>query len=192
MKPAWPQRLNGCRCVNTASYLMTPTTKLKCAANGGVCLKEKNKAQLLTRPWTHSNPLKATPISFFFTFFLPGRLESVGHMLWLINSRSNCSQQSVSDRQHMSGYSGVGVLHARRSCSCTRFCCAFSDLFCRLICFVSLMISLLRDRCGSNGASIFARMPSQNRLLPLPPLSPPCRISRYVGPRLETRRQTID
>lgn len=102
MKPAWPQRLNGCRCVNTASYLMTPTTKLKCAANGGECLKEKNKAQLLTQPWAHSNNLKATQIFFFFYIFLPGRLESVSHMLWLINSRGNCSQQSVSDRQHMS------------------------------------------------------------------------------------------
>lgn len=74
MKPAGPQRLDGCRCVNTASYLMTPSTKLKCAANGGECLKEKNKAQLLTQ---HLDPFKRAEgrrfffiiIIYLFTFF---------------------------------------------------------------------------------------------------------------------------
>lgn len=70
MKPAGPQRLDGCRCVNTASYLMTPSTKLKCAANGGECLKEKNKAQLLTQPWTHSSELKAAGFFYYYYLFI--------------------------------------------------------------------------------------------------------------------------
>lgn len=63
---------------------MTPSTKLKCAANGGERLKEKNKAQLLTQPWTHSDKPKATQIFFIFfiLFFLPGGLA----MLWIRQS----------------------------------------------------------------------------------------------------------
>lgn len=38
--------MKGSRCVNTASYLVTPSTKLKCAANGGECLK-KNKPTVI-------------------------------------------------------------------------------------------------------------------------------------------------
>lgn len=121
MKPVGPQRLNGCRCVNTASYLMTPTTKLNCAANGGECLKEKNKAQLLTQPWTHSNQLKSTWFfgGFFFWLFFVFLPEGLA-TLWISQPYVAIvlTSQSVACNT-WAKCSGVGILHAHYFCSHT-------------------------------------------------------------------------